>query len=239
MNKINRMNDGLSFSKRRVLFVVALFLATVLGFYVYFENGESVLKEANEGIGTWREKIEVLGATGLLWLGGILLLAAATGIPPTAPLLIMLGALLGTAQGLALALPTTTVGFLLAFLFGRYLVRRWCKGFLHRYQNWIEEFDRHGMSYLFSVRFIPVFPSTLVSTVVGLTSLSVGQFVVATFLGRIPLSVIYILGGEKLGSIRGIHDLYSPTLLVLLFTLSVGPHLARMCWRRGRSFRSF
>jgi uncharacterized membrane protein YdjX (TVP38/TMEM64 family) len=210
-------------------------VAVGLAFHAQREAGDSVLAAAHDQIARWREHLGVSPNGAWWWLAAFTVMAGATGIPPTAPVLIALGALLGPLPALTMGSIATTTGFYLAFLFGRYGVRVWLKGYMVRWRSWIEKFDRHGESYLFSVRLLPVLPSTMVSTVVGLSGMRTSRFLLITFVARIPLTVGYVMTGAKISEVRQVSDLYSPTLMGLLMVGAFGPHLARIWWNRRQA----
>ena len=129
------------------------------------------------------------------------------------------------------------VGFWLAFLASRYLLRDWVeRKFGHRLGPIQEGFRRNAFSYLLTLRLIPAFPFFLVNLVSGLTRINIGTYVLATAVGIIPGSFVFANAGRQLGSINSLAEIASPAVLgafALLGLFALVPVLYRRFVRRA------
>jgi len=122
-----------------------------------------------------------------------------------------------------------TTGATLAFLAARYVLRDTVE---QKFGRWLEPlqqgFAKNALSYLLTLRLIPLFPFFVVNLVSGLTRVSVGTYVAATALGIIPGSFVYAYAGRQLGVINSLKEIGSPQVLgafVLLGAFALAPIL--------------
>ena len=132
------------------------------------------------------------------------------------------------------ALPATlyvnvgaTTGATLAFLAARYVLRDWVE---EKFGRWLEPlqqgFAKNALSYLLTLRLIPLFPFFVVNLVSGLTRVSVATYVAATALGIIPGSFVYAYAGRQIGTINSLKEIASPQVIgafVLLGAFALAP----------------
>lgn len=176
----------------------------------------------------------------LLSVGGYLCIyIAATALSfPGATVLTLGGAAVFGWMALPVVSVASTVGATLAFLSARYLFRDWVQGRYGQALGRVNEgFAREGVSYLFGLRLVPVFPFFLVNMIMGLTPMRVWTYFWVSMLGMFPGTVLYVLAGFELASITSLRGIISPRLLVAFALLGVFPVLARhglAAWRRRR-----
>lgn len=129
------------------------------------------------------------------------------------------GLLFGSLLGTVYVNLGATSGATLAFLASRYLLHDWVESkFGWRLGAFQEGFRKNALSYLMTLRLIPVFPFFIVNTLCGLTKISLGTYVTATAIGIIPGSFVYAYAGRQLGTINSLKEIASPNVL-LAFTL--------------------
>lgn len=96
-----------------------------------------------------------------------------------------LGALLGAC-----------LDFAIARWYGRPIVENFIN---NKYLKVADEFlRRHGIAAVFITRLTPIIPFKVISYGVGLTTLSFGQFTIATAIGQAPAILIYSVIGQNL-----------------------------------------
>lgn len=88
-------------------------------------------------------------------------------------------------------------------------------------------FQENAFSYLLFLRLVPIFPFWLVNIVPALLGISKQTFVIATFLGIIPGSFIYVLVGNGLGHVLdanktpNLRIIFDPEVLIPLLALAL------------------
>ena len=118
----------------------------------------------------------------------------------------------------------STFGAVGAFLLSRFFFKEFIQRKFHsRLEKINREFKKQGAFYVFSLRLIPVFPFFLVNVFMGLTPISLKHFFIASFLGMLPGSLVYVNAGSRLAEIQSFRDIISLPLIlsfVLLASLS-------------------
>lgn len=146
----------------------------------------------------------------LLMIAGILVSPI-----PTSPLTMLSPKLFGVWGGLAITLMSATVGAALAFLIARKLGDRFFVRFpqYRKFQNWLPR-DVTAVA-IFLLRLPPSPTFDLVSYLAGLTNISIWQFILATFLGMIPVTATLCWVGSATPSVW----LWPGLAAILLFWL--------------------
>lgn len=149
-----------------------------------------------ERLGPWGPAIFVLiyaAATVLLIPGSALTLGA--------------GLLFGVVLGSLLISVASVIGATGAFLIGRYLARDWVtkKVEKHRIFAAIEDaVEEQGWKIVGLTRLSPVFPFVLLNYAFGLTRVKLRDYVLASWIGMLPGTVMYVyigsLGRASLGA---------------------------------------
>jgi pyruvate/2-oxoglutarate dehydrogenase complex dihydrolipoamide dehydrogenase (E3) component/uncharacterized membrane protein YdjX (TVP38/TMEM64 family) len=171
-----------------VLYVVAGIGIVLAAKYLHIQD---LLKSA---LG-WIEK---LGPWGVVIFVGLYVVATVLFVPGSV-LTLGAGALFGVALGSVCVSISATLGATAAFLVGRYLAR----DAIARKIETDEKFatiDRavadEGWKIVFFTRLSPVFPFTLLNYAFGLTRVKLSHFVLASWLGMIPGTVMYVYLGS-------------------------------------------
>jgi uncharacterized membrane protein YdjX (TVP38/TMEM64 family) len=137
------------------------------------------------------------------------------------------GFLFGAAVVVPLVLVSATIGATLMFLIARSsfgsLMEAKAGGWLARLEA---GFRREQWSYMFFLRLVPIFPFAVVTIVPALIGVDLLCFVVATFFGLMPVTLIFALTGASIGDVLGggtfsLGSVLSPQLIVALVGLGV------------------
>jgi uncharacterized membrane protein YdjX (TVP38/TMEM64 family) len=85
---------------------------------------------------------------------------------------------------------------------------------------------------------VPVIPFWLLNLLVGLTSMRVSIFFIATLSGMVPIILILVYAGSQLGNIESFSmaAIFTPGLILSLCLLAAFPFLARAIVRVTRHF---
>ena len=125
--------------------------------------------------------------------------AVVIGPIPTVPISISAGALFGPGFGFLLAMVGALAGawisFLLARLFGRRGVAHLFGGHVSFCQHCS---DRMLFWVVLGTRLVPVVSFALVSYASGFTAMSARAFMLATAIGMIPMTLLYVMAGTSL-----------------------------------------
>ena len=151
----------------------------------------------------------------------------AVSFPGAALLTLTSGFLFGPWLGTVYAVIAATLGATVVFLAARFGLA----GLAERAGPWAQRigagFRRNGFNYLLVLRLIPLFPFWLVNLVAATVGLSLSVFVLATFIGIIPVTFILANLGNGLGAIIAegrppdLAILFSPGVLLPLLGLAV------------------
>lgn len=210
-----------------------LFFALGLQDYIGIEQ----LKAHREALTDWVLRYGLVAG-----LAYALAYAAMTAfsIPGGAIATIVAGFLFGLWLGTLIVLVGATIGATALFLAARTalgdLLRRRAGGALKRMEA---GFRRDALSYLLVLRLVPIFPFFLVNLVPALLGVSLRVFVIGTFFGIIPGTLVYASVGNGLGALldRGespdLGIIFEPEILLPILGLAVLASLP-IVYRRWR-----
>jgi uncharacterized membrane protein YdjX (TVP38/TMEM64 family) len=149
-----------------------------------------------EGLGPWGAALFVLlyvAATVLFLPGWILTLGA--------------GAVFGLGRGIVIVSLSATLGATAAFLVGRYLARAWVARQIEgnaRFRAIDHAVARDGWKIVGLTRLSPVFPFNLLNYAFGLTRVSLRDYVLASWIGMLPGTAMYVYLGSVAGSLAAV-----------------------------------
>ena len=141
------------------------------------------------GIGAAVFAVTYVAATVLLFPASLLTLAA--------------GFLYGPFWGMLLVSPTSVLASTIAFLLGRSVARDWIKRRIEenpRFAAVDSAVGENGFKVIFLLRLSPVFPFTLLNYALGLTRVRLRDFVLASFLGMLPGTFMYVYFGSSVAN---------------------------------------
>lgn len=169
-------------------------LIAVLAFLVVFAARFS-LKERMAALQGW---IETLGPWGPLVYVGVYAAAVVAMIPGSA-LTLLAGALFGSVKGLAIVSMASTLGATLAFLVSRYVARSAVEAWLGQKESF-RKLDamtrRRGALLVALTRLVPIFPFNLLNYGLGLTQVSLKDYVFWSWLCMLPGTALYVVGAD-------------------------------------------
>lgn len=180
----------------------------------------------------WREERPVMAVAVYT---GVYVMVTAASIPGALILTLLAGAVFGFLVGSLIVAVAATTGATLAFLLARHLLDDWVQTRMgERLARVREKFREEGALYLFSIRLVPVFPFFAVNLVMGLTSIRVSAYVMASFLGMLVPSMVFVNAGTQLAQLESVEGLLSGPVLASFGLLAVFPYFARWFVRRLR-----
>jgi uncharacterized membrane protein YdjX (TVP38/TMEM64 family) len=123
---------------------------------------------------------------------------------PGSILTIGAGVLFGVVRGSIYVSIGATLGATAAFLLGRYLMRGWVARQIEhnvRFRAIDDAVGREGWKIVALTRLSPVFPFNLLNYAFGLTTVSLLDYVAASWAGMIPGTVLYVYIGSLSGDL--------------------------------------
>lgn len=153
------------------------------------------------------------------------IIGVASSMPGAFFLTIIGGFLFGPFQGTLMVVISATLGAVLVYLAVKLALRDWVA---KRHARWLKAmeqgFKQNALSYLLFLRLVPIFPFFLVNIIPALLGISLRVFMLGTFFGIIPGSLVYVLVGHGLGHVFDTHS--TPNLSILTDPTLLGPLVA-------------
>jgi uncharacterized membrane protein YdjX (TVP38/TMEM64 family) len=152
------------------------------------------------------EVVRELGAWGPLVLGSAYS-AATLLLLPGSPFTLAAGFLLGPVLGSITSSLAGVVGAGLAFLIGRLFLRDQLQQQTENnedFKNLDEAIAKNGFTIVLLSRLSPVFPFNISNYVLSLTNVRFASYLLATWLGMLPGTVLFVYVGSTLGSLTQI-----------------------------------
>lgn len=128
-------------------------------------------------------------------------------LPGATAMSVACGWLFGFWKALVLVSFASTSGATVAFLLSRHLFGRALQArYAEQVAAFNEAIDREGAFYLFTLRMIPQVPFFVVNAAMGLTRLRTSTFWWVSQLGMLPATVVFVLAGSSVGSLREVQE---------------------------------
>ncbi len=138
------------------------------------------------------------GATGVaIFIAAYIVSTVA--VLPGAILTLAAGFAYGPLWGLAIASPASVAGASCAFLLGRTFLRGWAErtvGDSPRVRAIDTAVGREGFKLVLLLRLSPLFPFSVLNYALSLTSVSFGRYVLASAIGMLPGTALYVYLGS-------------------------------------------
>jgi len=164
--------------------------------------------------------------------------AIALSLPGGLVLSLTVGFVFGRWVGTALVVVAATLGATLVFLAARYLFAEAARKRLGALGEKINAgFTENAFSYLLFLRLVPLFPFFLVNLAPAFTSVPLRTYVLATLVGIIPGTFVYVNLGQALGRIDSLQGLVSRETLLAFGLLGLFA-LLPVAWKKWKARRS-
>jgi len=164
--------------------------------------------------------------------------AIALSLPGGLVLSLTVGFVFGRWVGTALVVVAATVGATLVFLAARYLFADAARRRLGALGARINAgFTENAFSYLLFLRLVPLFPFFLVNLAPAFTGIPVRTYVLATLIGIVPGTFVYVNLGQALGRIDSLQGLVSGDTLLAFGLLGLFA-LLPVAWKKWKARRS-
>jgi uncharacterized membrane protein YdjX (TVP38/TMEM64 family) len=180
-----------------VVILAAVVVLLVLGAKTF------ALQERVSGVLSW---IDAQGAVGLVVFLFVYILACVLLLPGSI-LTLGAGAIYGVAAGAILVSISSTLGATAAFLVGRYVARGWVSRRTAGNKTFVaidRAVAREGWKIVGLTRLSPAFPFALLNYGYGLTRVSLRDYVLASWIGMLPGTVMYVYMGSLAGDLASL-----------------------------------
>ncbi|MEW6157586.1 MAG: TVP38/TMEM64 family protein [Verrucomicrobiota bacterium] len=183
----------------RLKLVIGLIALAGLVLAVKFLNVQEWLK-------SFLAWVQSLGLWGPILFIGAYILACVCFVPG---FILTLGAglVFGVALGSIYVSIGATLGATAAFLVGRYFARDWVAnkiGDNDRFRAIDEAIAREGWKIVGLLRLSPIIPFNLLNYALGVTRVSLRDYFLATWIGMIPATIVYVYFGSLAGSLSNL-----------------------------------
>jgi len=188
-------------NRNSLVLKVVLALVVIVGIVVVtrFSDLQQVFRDAL----TW---ISGLGPTGPL-VFALLYITACVLMLPGSILTLGAGAVFGVVSGSVLVSVASTLGATCAFLVGRYLARDWVGTKIagnDKFKAIDEAVALEGWKIVGLTRLSPVFPFNLLNYLFGLTQVRLSHYLIASWLGMMPGTIMYVYIGSLAGDLASL-----------------------------------
>ena len=236
MRDIKQRSSAARLSKRLPPF----FLLAGLGLFFLFGGLEFIsYSKMTENYTMLKAFVDGQLTTALLVFGIAYIITVALSLPIASLLTIIGGALMGWA-GAAVIICTATIGATIVFVAAQTILNEFfaerTKGFVAKLEV---GFQKNAFSYLLALRLIPVAPFWVVNIVPALFGMRLNHYVLATFIGITPGTLIYVWVAKSFdillsrGQTPDLSELSKPAIIVPLFALGL-LSLIPSLWKRLR-----
>jgi uncharacterized membrane protein YdjX (TVP38/TMEM64 family) len=123
---------------------------------------------------------------------------------PGLPLTLGAGFLYGAVIGTLVVSPASVAGASLAFLIARYVARDWVTRRLKKYPQAAaidRAIEKNGFKAVVLLRLQPVLPFNILNYALGLTSIRLRDYMLASWIGMFPATVLYVYLGSIMNDI--------------------------------------
>ena len=175
-----------------------IFVAAIAGAFLLFR-----FLPVAEYVGRFLGQIEALGAWGPVLFGAVYVVATVAMVPGTI-LTVGSGFVFGVVLGSVTVSAASTVGATLAFLIGRTLARGWVQKIAAsnpRFGAVDRAVRDSGFRIVLLTRLSPVFPFNVLNYLFSVTSVRLRDYVVASWIGMLPGTVMYVYFGTAFKSL--------------------------------------
>lgn len=171
----------------------------------------------------------------------VFLVGTSCSLPVAGVLSVASGVVFGVQIGFLISSMAATLGGTISLYASRFLFHDLVKRRFSTQLDVINKgIEKEGAFYLFGLRMVPIIPFWLLNLLMALTSMKVRTFMLATFLGMIPILLILVYAGDQLGEIDSFSfaAVFTPGLIFALVLLASFPFLAKALVGYARRIRS-
>ncbi len=214
-------------NKKKLALIIVFIIA--IGLFFTLDIGQylnlAYIKSKQEAINNYYVMNPV--QTGLIFFISYILITGIS-LPGAGIMTLAGGAIFGLVWGTVLVSFGSVFGATMAFLIARYLFHDYIQ---KKFSTQLEPINRgirkEGDLYLFTIRFIPIFPFFIVNTLMALTPIKTLNFALVSQIGMLVPTIIFVNAGTQLAKIESPGDVLSPELILSFVLLGLFPLLGK------------
>ena len=150
------------------------------------------------------------------------------------------GALFGFWVALVLVSFASTIGATLSMLIARFILQ---DAIQERYRDELKRLNqgirKEGGMYLFALRLVPIIPFFIINVAMGMTKIKVSTFFIASQLGMLAGTAVYVNAGKQLGQINNLSDVLTLEIGLAFSLLGITPILSKRVLELVREKRAY
>jgi uncharacterized membrane protein YdjX (TVP38/TMEM64 family) len=177
------------------IIVAVLLLAAIVAVLVFLP--------VKQYLGQLLAWVQSMGVWGPVFVAGLYVVACVFFVPGSI-ITLGAGALFGVGWGYVSVTVGSVAGATVAFLVGRTLLRGWLETKIAGYPRFAaidRAIGKQGFKIVLLLRLSPIFPFNLLNYACGLTKVSLRDYVLASWIGMIPGTLMYVYFGSALKSL--------------------------------------
>ena len=216
-----------------LLFLLTAVAVVVIISFISRDFSQLLITHVQSGNGALYDYVHEHFIQSVLVYMFLYILVATISLPLESALCVVAGYYFGTTVGTIVAVISATIGALMVFLLIKHFFHDW----FHRtiksasIKKIIHGINTNAFSYLLFLRLVPLFPFFIINLALSFSTVRTRDYILATFIGVIPATFVFVLAGTQLATIRDTHTLLSPAtigVLLLLSFFSLGP----LVWKK-------
>jgi len=195
-----------------VVAVIALVFLSPLRTYLNFAR-----------ISAWIEDIRDQPGAGFIY--GLVYLAGVILVLPGSAMTALAGVMFGFVKGSLIVIIASNIGCQITFLIARYLGRDFIQRFIKE-DSFVDrtstKMEKNGFMVMMYLRLLPIFPFNVINYASGLTPIKYRDYAIASFLGMLPGTLVYVYLAASAADIRNNPiGLMISIAILILFTIGV------------------
>ena len=178
---------------KKILLFILVIGAALVAWFLYLQDS----------LPAFMEWVRDQGMLGALVVGLGYVVATVLMIPGSLTTL-MIGAIYGPWIGTAVVSPASVIGATFAFMLGRSVFRSSIEqkmGDNPKFSALTTAVEKEGLKVITLVRLSPIFPFSIVNYAFGLTRAKLSHYVLGSFVGMLPGTLMYVYLGAAVGDI--------------------------------------
>ena len=224
---------------KRLFLTILVFLT--MGILLYFDvNQHFSLDRVKEELALIENYVaEHPFASGILYFGLYVFLTS-LAFPGALVMTVLGGALFGFWVALVLVSFASTIGATLSMLIARFILQ---DAIQERYRDELKRLNqgirKEGGMYLFALRLVPIIPFFIINVAMGMTKIKVSTFFIASQLGMLAGTAVYVNAGKQLGQINNLSDVLTLEIGLAFSLLGIMPILSKRVLELVREKRAY
>jgi uncharacterized membrane protein YdjX (TVP38/TMEM64 family) len=205
---------------KKVMILLIILLSLIITYFIFFRG---LTPEA------LRNYIDNFG-----YLAPLIYILCFTLLPiaffPVPVLALAAGLLFGFIPGTIYTMVGATLNSAIMFFMAKVLAKGAVTSLLQKWSSFLVDLDdKKGFGVIFILRLIPAIPYNLINYGAGLTSIKFSNYMLATFLGILPGTLVFLNIGNQALNIHDPAFIVSIVLLILLtiFSLILGKKIGK------------